>query len=36
MGRPSRSYRYVIDITGADLFFLEELRGVDLEKLRYF
>ena len=39
MGRISTSYRYVIDIIGTDLFSLEELGGVDLEKLeklRYF
>ena len=34
MGRISTSYRYVIDIIGTDLFTLEELGGVDLEKLK--
>ena len=27
------SYRYVIDVIGTDLFSVEELGGVDLEKL---
>ena len=34
MGRIRTSYRYVIDIIGTDLFTLEELKGVDLEKLK--
>ena len=33
MGRLSTSYRYVIDMIGTDLFSLEELGSVDLEKL---
>ena len=33
-GKVSISYRYVIDIIGKDLFSLEELGGVDLEKLK--
>ena len=39
MGRISTSSRYVIDIIGTDPSSLEELRGVNLEKiekLRYF
>ena len=39
MGRISTSSRYVIDIIGTDLFSLEELGGINLEKLeklRYF
>ena len=39
MGRINTSSRYVIDIIGTDQFSLEELGGVDLEKLeklRYF
>jgi len=39
MGRVSTSYRYVIDIIGTDPLSLEELEGVNLEKLeklRYF
>ena len=34
MGRISTSYKYVIDIIGTDLFTLEELGGVDFEKLK--
>ena len=39
MGRISKSSRYVIGIIGTDLFSLEELGSVNLEKLeklRYF
>ena len=36
MGRIITSYRYVIDIIGTDLFTLEELGGVDLEKIKNF
>ena len=39
MGKIRTSYRSVIDIIGMDLLTLEELEGVDLEKLeklRYF
>ena len=32
MGRINTSYRYVIEIIGTDLFSLEELVDVDLEK----
>ena len=36
MGRISTSSRYVIDIIGTNSFSLEELGGVNFEKLRYF
>ena len=39
MGRISKSYRYVIDIIGTNLFCVGELGVVNLEKLeklRYF
>ena len=34
MRRISTRYRYVINIMGTDLFILEELGGVDSEKLK--
>ena len=36
MRRIRTSYRYVTDIIGTDLFTLEELGGVDFEKLEKF
>ena len=34
LGRISTSYRYVIGIIGTDLFTLEELGDVDLNKIK--
>ena len=36
MGRIRTSSRYVIDIIGTDPFSLEELGGINLEKLEKF